>query len=340
MILLYGAYGYTGRLIVEEAKARGLPLLLGGRDPERLRPLAEASGLPWRAFTLDAVNLEGVSAVLHAAGPFVDTFKPMADACLAAGAHYLDLTGEIPVFEALMARDAEARERGVVLLPGAGFDIVPSDCLLAHAARRLPGARRGRLAITAQGGMSRGTAHTMVRMAHEGQVRRAGKRETVPALFHTWSADFGDRARACVTIPWGDVATAGFSVGLEDFAVYAAVPRWMTRLGPLARPLLSTLRWGWVRAALDRGIDAGPAGPGPEVRERGWSRMVVELEDDAGRRMVARLSTPETYAFTARVAVRLLERLPTVARPGFHTPSTLFGPDFVLEVPGVERVDG
>lgn len=339
MFMVYGAYGYTGRLVVDEAKARGLPVLLAGRDPARLRALSEASGYPWRAFPLDGVDLAGVEAVLHCAGPFVHTSRPMADACIAARVHYLDITGEIPVFEALAARDAEARTAGIVLLPGAGYDVVPSDCLLAHAARRLPGARRGWLALAAGGGLSRGTAHTAVGMAPDGVLRRHGALVTVPPFQLTRRVDFGDRLRTCATIPWGDVATGWWSTRIPDFEVYAAVPRTFLWLGRLVRPLMRTLRWGWLRRWLDRRIDAGPPGPPPEVRATGWGRMVVELEDAEGRRVVSRLYTPETYTLTARLAVRILERLSTLARPGFHTPSGLLGPDFILEFEGVERQD-
>jgi short subunit dehydrogenase-like uncharacterized protein len=106
--------------------------------------------------------LHGVSVVLHCAGPFAQTSRPMVDACLRAGVHYLDITGEIQVFEACAARDAEARERGIMIMPGTGFDVVPSDCLAAHLARRMPDATELALGFRALGGPSRGTALTMI----------------------------------------------------------------------------------------------------------------------------------------------------------------------------------
>jgi len=134
--MLYGANGYTGALIAEEAKRRGLTPVLAGRRADAVRPLAERLGLPHEVFPLEdhvALDraLERVDAVLLAAGPFSPTSRAVVDACIRTRRHYLDVTGEIAVFEAIFARDAEARERGAVLLPGVGFDVVPSDCLAA-----------------------------------------------------------------------------------------------------------------------------------------------------------------------------------------------------------------
>src|SRR5712691_5153761 len=126
MWIIYGANGYTGALVAEAARARGLAPVLAGRSADKVRALAEKLGLEWRAFDLERADIAGASLVLHCAGPFSQTSRPMVDACLAASAHYLDVTGEIDVFEAVFARDAEAKARGVVLLPGVGCDVVPS----------------------------------------------------------------------------------------------------------------------------------------------------------------------------------------------------------------------
>ena len=133
-ILIYGATGYTGKLIAKTAVDRGARPILAGRNLEKVRAVAEPLGLAALAFDLrdpgriDAA-IKDVSVVLNVAGPFSATSRPMADACLRNHVHYLDITGEIDVFEALAARDAEAKSRGVMLLSGVGFDVVPSDCL-------------------------------------------------------------------------------------------------------------------------------------------------------------------------------------------------------------------
>ena len=139
--LLYGSYGYTGRLIADRALEQGLRPLLAGRDVAALAAQAAELGLEFRAFSLDDTAaldaaVRAVPVVLHAAGPFAHTAAPMAQACIRAGVHYLDITGEIAVFEAMAALDGAARASGVMLMPGAGFDVVPTDCLAAHLARR------------------------------------------------------------------------------------------------------------------------------------------------------------------------------------------------------------
>src|SRR6266550_6648973 len=145
--MIYGANGYTGQLIAELANNHGEKPILAGRNAAKVRALAEKLGLPWRAFALDRPDLRDIELVLHCAGPFSATSRPMVDACLLARAHYLDITGEIDVFESVLGRDEEARQRGIVLLPGAGFDVVPSDCLAALLKQRLPSATKLELAF-------------------------------------------------------------------------------------------------------------------------------------------------------------------------------------------------
>ena len=104
----------------------------------------------------------------------------MVDACLHTGTHYLDLTGEIPVYEAIASRDAEAKARGVMLLPGTGFDVVPTDCLALHLKQRLPSATRLSLAFHGEGpaGLPPGTQKTAIELAPYGdRVRRNGRLE-------------------------------------------------------------------------------------------------------------------------------------------------------------------
>jgi len=344
--LLYGATGYTGRLIAEMAGDAGIQPVLAGRDRDAVTRLADRLGLPARVFPLDEpaalrAGLEGIAVVLHCAGPFSRTSRPMASACLSAGAHYLDITGEIEVFEQLAARDAEARAGGVMLLPGTGFDVVPSDCLAAHLARRLPGATRLMLGLQGSGRLSRGTQTTVVENQHRGgMIRRGGKLVPVPTAWRTRQVDFGRGPRTAVTIPWGDVSTAWHSTGIPDIEVYAAVPPMLRRAMVASRYLGWLLRRRSVREFQLRRVRAGPAGPSAEERARGRSTIWGMVEDAAGNRASARLHGPEGYLFTARTALAVLRRvLDGGAVPGFQTPSRAFGPDFVLAIEGVSRED-
>ena len=179
--MIYGATGYTGKLVARTAKQKGLAPLLSGRNPEKLKRIAQETGFEHQAIDLsDAAALDAglaqVDVVLHIAGPFSHTSRPMVDACLRTGTHYLDITGEIDVFEACAARSAEAKEKGVMLMPGVGFDVVPSDCLAAHMKRRMPDAVKLTLALSGLNSASRGTAKTGVESISLGtRVRRGGK---------------------------------------------------------------------------------------------------------------------------------------------------------------------
>jgi short subunit dehydrogenase-like uncharacterized protein len=344
--LIYGANGYTGALTARQAVARGHRPVLAGRDPRAVAALAGELGLEHRAFGLDdpaavAAGLAGARAVLHCAGPFAHTARAMADACLRAGAHYLDVTGEVAVFEMMARRDGEARAAGVMLLPGVGFDVVPSDCLAAHLKRRLPTATHLALGFQATGGLSRGTATTMAENLHRGgAVRRGGVLTPVPAAWRTRTIDFGRGPVVAMTIPWGDVATAWHSTGIPDIEVYLGAPAAQRFLARLSRYLGWALGSRPVQRWLKRRIRARPPGPTDEQRARGQSLLWGEVTDDRGGRAVSRLRGPEGYTLTALTALAVVERvLAGEAPPGFQTPSRAYGPDFILQVPGVERRD-
>ena len=342
--LIYGANGYTGALVARLAASRGHRPILAGRNAAEVGPLAASLGLESRAFGLDAIGhgLDGVSAVLHCAGPFARTAKLMAAACLRAGAHYLDVTGEIVVFETLAAMDGLAKKAGVMLLPGVGFDVVPTDCLAAHLKRRLPTATRLRLGFQIKGGVSRGTARTMSEnLGGGGAVRKRGKIVKVPACWKTRRIDFGLGPTTAMTIPWGDVSTAWHTTGIPDIEVYMAAPLSMRIFARLSRGLGPILGSKFVQSRLDRKIAGGPAGPSEAQRQRGVSLVWGEALDDRGCRMTSRLRGPEGYTMTALTALAVVERvLAGEARPGFQTPARMYGADFILTVPGVERVDG
>lgn len=338
-ILIYGAYGYTGELVAREASARGLRPILGGRRDGPLGAIARTLGLEHRTFELDhpaAVDrgLAGVKVVLHCAGPFVHTARPMAEGCLRAHAHYLDITGEIPVFAALEALGARAREGGVMLLPGAGYDVVPTDCLAAHLAARLPGATALRLGVAGLARPSGGTTRTALEQLSHGWTPPRG----VP---RTRLIDFGRGPTPCAIVPWGDVFTAPRTTGIPDVAVYMPA-RGSTRLAasPLFSLLAPVLRIPALRDLAVRAATGGLRGPTDDERARGRSAQWGEVTAPGGRRAEARQETVEPYRFTALAAVAIARRvLAGEARPGFATPAGAFGPDLVMQIEGTTRTD-
>jgi short subunit dehydrogenase-like uncharacterized protein len=343
--LVYGSTGYTGRLIAGLARSFGVEPVLAGRNPEAVSEQARDLGFQHRSFALDDgrevdEGLQNIDVVLHCAGPFTLTSRPMVDACLRNSVHYLDITGEIEVMEALAGRDAEARAAGVMLMPGTGFDVVPSDCLALHLKQQLPTATHLMLGIRGTGALSHGTATTMVEhRARGGVVRRDGKLVQVPTAWRSRTIDFGDgRLRTAITIPWGDIATAYRTTGIPNIEVYAAVPKLMRYLAVAARyagPLLAT---SFVKQQLKRRIDARPPGPSAEELERGASYVWGRAEDDRGRSVEGRIRGPNGYLLTAHTALLILKRvLNGDLAPGFQTPALRYGADLILQVAGTSR---
>jgi short subunit dehydrogenase-like uncharacterized protein len=341
--MIYGAYGYTGTLLAEEAKRRGETPVLAGRSEEKTREIAERLELPWRSFSLDdpraiARELDAVGLVLHAAGPFSATSGPMVDACLATSTHYLDITGEIAVFEAAHARDADAREAGIVLFPGTGFDVVPSDCLAASLHAALPEATRLYLAISGGSSPSRGTMKSMVEgLGAGGAIRRGGRIERVPMGWKTRTVPFHDKPRLCVAIPWGDVSTAYHSTGIPDIEVYAAMPARLVLATKAIAAASPVLRLDAVQRMLKRRVDRMPEGPDEEHRRTYRSQLWGRVEDGRGRGIEGTLTTPEGYAHTVDAALTCAKRvLGGEVEPGFTTPSCAFGASFVTTLRGTE----
>lgn len=340
--VLYGANGYTGELIARQAVAEGLRPVLAGRSSE-VGALAQELGLESRVFDLRdpaavAQHIEDAALVLHAAGPFSATSEPMVSACLQAGAHYLDITGEIGVFEACKARDAEARQRGVVVMPGVGFDVVPSDCLARAVADALPDAVRLEMAFRGLGGISRGTMKTMIEHLGEGvQVRRGGKLETVEAGSLQRTVVLDGKPRRVAAISWGDVSTAFTSTGIPDITVSMALPPAQARGMKLLRLLGPLLRRRGVIRALQAIVERTRTGPGQEAREAGRSDLWALATAADGRTVEGRLRAPEGYKTTVITSLLCVQRVLAGSAPaGYQTPATAFGVGLIRGLPGFE----
>ena len=244
-----------------------------------------------RVFGLDdaaalRLSIRGARLVLNGAGQFSATARPMMEACLAEHAHYLDITGEIDVIEAAAALDQRAKAAAVILLPAIGFDVVPSDCLAAKLAARLPGAKRLQLAFSALGSLSPGTAKTMLEAVSQGgQVRIDGRLTRVPLAWKTLDVPFRAGTRTAMTIPWGDVASAYYSTGIGNIEVYAATP-------PRQIAMLRRLRWAlpalgvWPLKSLvaSMHLERKVHGPSAESRERESSSLWGCVQDRRRKR--------------------------------------------------------
>jgi short subunit dehydrogenase-like uncharacterized protein len=345
--LIYGSYGYTGQLIVDLAVKAGMRPVLAGRDEKKVRAQAERYNLEYRTFSLeessklDSALLE-VDTVLHCAGPFVLTYRQMAEACIRTKRHYVDISGEIEGFEALAKMDTDAKRVGIMILPGGGFDVVPSDCLAAYLHGCLPTATHFRLFMRGiGGGVSRGTARSGVENMHrQGRIRKDGRITQVPPAWRVLEHDFGRGPVQVVSIGWGDVSTAYYSTGVPNIETYFAFPRiaisflkLSRTIGPLvySRPVRNMLKWliGYVI----------PSGPTQKQNETGFSLMVGEMRNE-GQIVRAKMRVPEGYRCTALTTVEIMKQiLDANYKSGFQTPSLAYGADFILQFDGVERED-
>jgi short subunit dehydrogenase-like uncharacterized protein len=342
--LIYGAYGYTGELIAREAVNRGLDPILSGRTRGKLDRLAADLDCDFRTFEVGdgalGQLLDDIDVILNCAGPFVDTYEPFVEACLESETHYLDITGEIEVFEAIKASDERAREAGVMLLPGAGYDVVPSDCLAAHLAERLPDADSLTLGFKAEGGLSPGTMKTAIEgLGDGGAVRKNGRLKSVPAAWKTREIDFGDGPMTATTFPWGDVSTAHHTTGIDDIEFYLALPPSAIKRMKYMQYLAPVLSLGPVKSLLKKLVDRCVDGPDAETREQTGALLWGEISD-GDRTLTSRLRTPNTYTLTVLAAVEIVQRVRAGDAPaGYQTPASAYGPDLVLEIDGVERTD-
>lgn len=345
-LLLYGATGYTGQLIARQALCEGLRPLLAGRDERKLAALAEQLELPYRVVPIEPregldAALRDIDVLLNAAGPFGHTAVPLADACIRSRTHYLDVTGEVPVIEQLCHRDAAARQAGVLIMPAAGFDVAPSDCLAAHLARRLPGGTHLAIGIRGLGYLTRGSARSFLTYADRPIYRR---RDGVlcgiaPGEFERFF-DFGDGERPSCAVSWGDVVTAYYTTGIPNLETYLeATPQ-------LRASLLAVRAFGLLlgmpfsQTWLNAIADMRPVGPSDEERAASGCVIAAEIVDPDGGRAFARLHTPEAYTTTALCAARIAAHVQKGdLEPGFQTAGRLYGPDFILGLPGVHRED-
>jgi short subunit dehydrogenase-like uncharacterized protein len=337
--MLYGANGYTAGLMLDIALKRGHRPVVAGRNREAIEAIAHKHGLPARIFCLQdpttvASALTGIEAVMHCAGPFSATSAPMLEGCLKAGAHYLDITGEMDVFALCHQQDQRAKDRGIVVMPGTGFDVVPTDCLAAMLKRDLPDATELVLAFEAGGGPSHGTALTAVEgLGKGGRVRRNGQIERVPLAYKTRSFDRDGEARHAMTIPWGDVYTSYVSTGIPNVEVYMGVsPTTAERLKKMniIRPLLGL---GFVQNFMKKKIRAG----GPDDSKRGSTGCTIwgEVRNAAGVEVKKQLRTANGYDLTATASMGILDHI-LAKHPagGFYTASQMMGADYILSLPG------
>jgi saccharopine dehydrogenase (NAD+, L-lysine-forming) len=304
-VVVLGATGATGRLIVGELAARGVSLVLAGRDRDRLAELAPAGA---RVETVDLHDPESLRAasgagrvLVNTVGPFATLAPAVVAACLSTGTGYVDIGNEQPAMHALLDRDAEARGRGVTLVTGAGFGLVATESLIL------------RLVADSAAPVTR----ALVAMAPDSAFDTEGVRASVAATLSegaTWYAD-----GALVRAPLGTGATTLTFAGMD----WNALP---VPLGDLAAARRIT-------GAAD--VIAYRAAPATGADLNRTSYAYAEITDTGGRQAAAELRTGEGFAVTAAVAAETVTRLLRgTAAPGAWTPGQLLGGDLLDHIPG------
>lgn len=338
--MVYGASGYTGELIAREAARRGLRPIIAGRSAEKLLPLASELGLDHRAFPVDKAcnHLDDVRTVLNCAGPFSQTAAMMAEACIARGVHYLDIAGEIAALAQCHSLNAQAQGAGVILCPGVGFDVVPTDCLAATLKARKPDAIALNLAFSFGTRPSVGTAKTTIEgLKQGGMIRRNHILTRVPDGFHIRRIPFPQGKRWAATVPFGDVYTAGISTGIPNIMVYSAAPLAAGLMMKLANPLRRVVATPFVQRRLTRLVERRlRGGPDEQARTDQRTEFWGEAVDKDGGSVSLSFTAPNVYALTVDAALEIASHCS--GRPvqaGFHTPSMLMGRDFISSLPGV-----
>jgi len=373
-IMLYGATGYSGGLIAGEANrlqranAIGFRMVLAARNRLALSAMAKAHGMEARAFALndrDRVvrELEGIDVVLNAAGPFAATAPRLATAALEKRCHYVDLNGEIDVYQSLDDLAPHAYDRNVCMVCSAGFTAAASGLLLEEALRavktRYPSvAKLGaiRFSMSSPRAFSRGSVNTMWRSLREQVtvVRDIGGGSHKAVLWHSpvakleRSADFTPPGRKAATVEHEtsplknphrrivmaanlvDTLTARLTASrngmpVRDIESYVEVGD-ATRLGyPLANLGTPALTSPIVRKLAALAIDTLPEGPSRQERERERQMLLLTIEDPMQRPLIDWcLSTPNAYDFSARVALEIAQKA-VVGSPqrGWKTPGEI-----------------
>ena len=344
--MIYGANGYTGRLIAQHAKERGHNPVIAGRNQKEMEKLALELQLDYMAFELTDVNIiaeaiADMDLVFLAAGPFSQTSTPMIKACLATHTHYLDITGEIDVFESVFGYDEVARKNGIALIPGVGFDVVPSDSLAKHVFDRLPSATRLEIGIDALSQASGGTIKSAIEgIPTGGRIRRDSDLQPYPMGIGQKRLRFMHGYHDCLPIPWGDLSTAYRTTAIPNITTYFALPKPFIAMAGIgagvgqalfSKKIVQNVAKGWANRLID--------GPKKAHRQSDRSYVYAKASNDQGQSAEAWLDTIEVYEFTTISSVLAVEQTLERHLAGALTPTLAFGKEFVMEVASTRRLD-
>lgn len=321
-LMIYGATGYTGRMAAEHANALGLDVVIAGRTAEKVKSLATRLDVPYRVFSPDAMAteaLEGVGVLLNFAGPFAQTAQPLMHACIQARVDYLDITAEINVYRLAERLGVQAAQAQVMLLPGVGWDVVPTDCLAMHAARRVQNPQTLRVALQVAGSMSRGSAMSVSEIMAAGLLTRVDGQLLATPDAQPQYFDFGQGPALCAPLSFGDLVTGWHSTAIPNIAMFVHITGDAFPEGDLSQL---------------------PDGPSIQERDGHRARAVAEVVGADGVVVRSVIETVNGYSYTPLAAVEAACRVLSGERqPGFETPARVFGIGFAETIAGTTITD-
>lgn len=341
--VLYGANGYTGELIARMAHEYGLRPLLAGRNREVIKNLAAELNLDYvitdleNSTALDEL-LKDQKLLLHAAGPFSKTARQMVEACIRNHVHYTDINGDISCFELVKAFNQQAKDANCMLMPGVGFDVVPTDSVAKKISETFPNVTHLQLAFASIGSsISHGTATTMAEKLGEGGAKRKeGKIISAPLGEQNMYVDFGKKRMFVMSIPWGDISTAFHTTGIPNIETFFAIKPSAYKWIKLQKYFNWLLKKEFIRNFIKKRIDQRPPGPNEKMRKDGISLVWGKGINENGESATIRLKGPEGYTFTVHASLIIAkEILQGNWKAGYQTPAGHFGSELVLQVPGV-----
>ncbi len=343
--MIYGAYGYTGKLLSQEAKIRGHSPVLAGRSVNKLIPLADELDLDYIVFDLEdskkLINIiRDFELIFHAAGPYKFTSAPMVKACLKSGTNYLDITGELPIFEQNFEFDQQAKDIGIAIISGVGFDVVPTDCLAKYISNKIPNPTHLEVGIAGSSSPSAGTLKTIIEYSDLGTLIRKDGVLVHPEKIHEKKIQFSDKERIMRPVVWGDLVTAYRSTGIPNIITYMPIPKKSIGVGKST----GISKESWVsnenqKKLVREWIEKNVHGPDEQTLQTARSYLWAQVTNDKDTFYQAWLETIESYRFTAVAGVRAVEKLFKLKSKGALTPALAFGADFVLEIQDTKRFD-
>ncbi|WP_442591796.1 saccharopine dehydrogenase family protein [Pedobacter sp. AW31-3R] len=309
-LLIYGATGYTGTLIVHEAARRGLDFEIAGRNEEKLAALSTELNVPYHVFPVNDLggwkaSLEGKTALLNIAGPFSETAEYAMEAAILFKVHYFDITAEVDIYRLAESKDAAAKAAGIMLLPGAGL-FATYDPLVVHTAKRVKNPIAMRAAFKYSGGFTPGSVASSSNIINAGMlVRKNGKikklNEAPSATF-----DLGNGPEDFSLMPLGGVVLSFKSTGIPDIEEY-------------------------FKLALSAGSNVEGAVKFEEGHPKKElitvrSQILIEITDEDGMVVRSMADMPEGYLPTVTSAVEVVNRaLKGSYQIGFQSPASAYG---------------